>query len=192
MNISKYNKLISYFIFILAFALGLMFIGWKFQIIQDYETLKTSLNVLYLATLLHMVITGKIFSSKYLITILFFFALPQIMLLENIFGISVLNSETRHWAFLIVTVVSQIGVIITYYIHYNSKVEKGLIDKLKLAWILVLCLSNILFFILRKSHISYPNLFERIDLVVYIPLVLMFYLDVFKHLKNVKTTPYSK
>jgi hypothetical protein len=60
MNISKYNKLISYFIFVIAFAVGLIFIGWEFQIIQDYETLKTSLNVLYLATLLHMVLTGEI------------------------------------------------------------------------------------------------------------------------------------
>jgi hypothetical protein len=60
MNVSKYNKLISYFIFLLAFAMVLIFIGWEVHFIKDYETLKTSLNVLYLATLLHMVLTGEI------------------------------------------------------------------------------------------------------------------------------------
>jgi hypothetical protein len=185
MNVSKYNKLISYFIFLLAFAMVLIFIGWEVHFIKDYETLKTSLNVLYLATLLHMVLTGEIFSSKYLITILFFFALPQIMLLEKILGISVLNNEHRQWAFLNVTMVSQVGVIITYYIHYKSKVEKSLIDKLKLAWILVLCLSNILFFILRMSDISYADLLEKVDLVVYIPLVLLFYERILKLSKTI-------
>ena len=171
MKVQLNNRLLTIVNLCLLAVAVLFSIGW----VLDIEYCKAiSTGLFYLFLILGFV--QIVFKGSLLVNRLFFnllIGLNFVPILVSLVSVALFDAHIL--ASTIGVLVSSLGIVTVYSIWYAKKDAKNILDKLKLFWVILFSISKAGSFVFKIQHWPYQDIMTHVDLIAYVPLLVVFY-----------------